>query len=95
MRRRKMKRPKVKDMNDLELVRWNLLQGHREAQRALRHIAYMPQPHSAEVVALAQKWNCMISVTDPSWVSSASFPDCLAVLRYLTSGRGNGKRGLN
>jgi hypothetical protein len=50
------------------------------------------RPHSAKVVGLAQKFNSIIAVTDPSWVSKASRADCLTVLHHLSGAHGNGQQ---
>jgi hypothetical protein len=90
-----MKRPKIKDMNQLELVRWRILQHRRRMQRTLFHLEHLQEPFRSrpDVVRNRKHAKSVIKVTGPTWVSKASLSDCLTVMRYL--GHGNQPQNLH
>lgn len=79
-----MKRPKIKDMNPLELARFRILQARRASRRALRYLDfltdYQDHPGVIRSRALAES---VIAVTKPAWVAKAPLSHCGEVLHFI------------
>jgi hypothetical protein len=86
----KMKRPKLKDMNDLEFARFRILQARRRARRAISHLDHLPDTayteRTAEIERVRDRARSIIAVTKPGWVSKAQMTQCVAVLRFIAGG---------
>ena len=82
-------RPTLKDMTEIERLRFLCLQGRRIAHRALQHAKRVdfdkmkPEDRAtlADNIGFAQ--TC-IKLTEPAWVAKASPEELLSVLRHLS-----------
>jgi hypothetical protein len=84
-----MMRLTLKDMTEIERLRFLCVQGRRIAHRALQHAKRVdvekmgPEDRAtlADNIAFAQ--TC-IKLTEPAWVAKASPEELLSVLRHLS-----------
>jgi hypothetical protein len=86
-----MKRPKIKDMNKDQLVRFRLLQGRRAAQRSLfmlEHIdeSMLTKEDLTRLDANMNKLRSIIAVTKPKHVRTAPLSELIPTLEYLSVG---------
>jgi hypothetical protein len=85
-----MKRPKVSDMNDLEFMRWRLLQARRASRRALKTLHALKRALPADLVDKQTlhiaKFRTIIALTKPSRIERATRGELMAVLVHLSGG---------
>jgi hypothetical protein len=97
-----MRRPKIRDMNPDQLVRFRLMQTRRHARRSLQRLnSIPPEELTAEEqkhLEVLMRWcRSVIAITKPSWVQKAPLGDAVLTLKHLGRGigiAGNSKRGM-
>jgi hypothetical protein len=97
-----MRRPKIRDMNPDQLVRFRLMQTRRTARRSLKMLnSVRPEELTAEdqnALEVSVRWcRSVIAITKPSWVQKAPLSDAILTLEHLGRGigiAGNSTRGM-
>ncbi len=95
-RRPPMRRPKLADMNLLELARWRILQFRRAARRTLNRTKWLEREVSedrfTDVKNLQRAAQCIIAVTKPRAVARCSVEEAAVILGYIHYVAGPGDR---
>jgi hypothetical protein len=84
-----MKRPKTKNMTEVEQIRLVVLKGRRRAQRGLREAKKLANYRklAPEFQARLRRniafFETTIMLTKPSWVKNASLNELVPVLKHL------------
>jgi len=80
---KKMKRPKLPDMTDLEEARIRLLQARRGAQ--LRLLDLDDQELSPDERFSLEVLQCIIMATEPAEIANADLPAALSMMKYVAT----------
>jgi hypothetical protein len=83
-----MKRPKLKDMTEVEEARFRLLQARRAAQRLLGRMAgvavsTLSPPLREEYDRMRADAETTIAITDPDWVATADREQLIQVFKHI------------
>ena len=82
-RGKKMKRPKLRDMTDVEEARIRLLQARRGAE--LRLLDLDDQQLSPDERFSKEVLHCIIMATEPAEIANADLPAAISMMKYVST----------
>jgi hypothetical protein len=83
-----MRRPKISEMDAIQLARFRLLQVRRRARRNLSYltclnVAELSHQEKETLAATVKAFRSIIAVTKPAWIAKAGVDDARRVLDYI------------